>query len=129
MPIVEEQIAGAHKVEGDDEDPKERTDPHREQRQYGQQAGGEIAVGGGRGETGRQVRPDDAGNQEDETEEAEAVQRGDRAMSLHAIHRSELGQAVGPEAEQPRHVAKDELHEEEHSRRHSGLLPKRLGVI
>ena len=85
--IVDDDVGRPHEIEGDDEQPKQRTYPHREQRQHGQHPGCEVAIGGERGEAGGQIGADDAGNDEDEPEEAEAVQSGDGALRFDPVHR------------------------------------------
>src|SRR6266849_932576 len=71
--IIEDDVGRPHEIEGDDERPKERTYPYREKRQHGQHPGCEVAIGGEGGEASRQIGADDAGKDEDEPEEAEAV--------------------------------------------------------
>ena len=78
--IVEDDVARSHKIEGDDEQPKERTHPHREKRQHGQDPGCKVAVSGEGGEASGQIGADDARKNKDEPEEAEAVHSSDDAM-------------------------------------------------
>ena len=109
-------------IEGDDEQPEHRTYPDREKRQHGQHPGREVAIGGESGEAGGQVRADDAGHNEDQPEEAEAVQRRDGAVRADPVHRLEPGQDVRAEAEQPRDIAEHEMCLEDGFRGHFGLL-------
>ena len=85
-------------IEGDDEQPEERTYPDREKRQHGEHAGREVAIGGKGGEARGQVGADDARDDEDEPEEAEAVQGSDGAKRCDPVHRPEPGQDVRAEA-------------------------------
>src|SRR5262249_16517072 len=87
-----------------------------------QQPRREVAVGGETREAGGQVGADDAGNEEDEPEEAEAVQRRDGALRLHRVHRLEPRPEVRAEGEQPRHVAETEMDIEDGCGRHGGFL-------
>jgi hypothetical protein len=48
--VVEDDVDRSHEIEGDDEQPKERTYSYREKGQYGQNPGCKVAVGGERGE-------------------------------------------------------------------------------
>src|ERR1700682_1582311 len=63
-----------------------------------------VDVGGEGGEAGRQIGADDARNDEDEPEEAEAVQGGDGALRFDPVHRLEPGPDVHAEAKQPRDI-------------------------
>ena len=81
MIIVHNDVDCASEIEGDNEQPKEWTYPHSEERQYGQQSGREVAVGGECGE-GRWQIADDAWKDEDESEEAKAVQGSDGALGF-----------------------------------------------
>ena len=105
MVIVEDQVDKPREIEGDDEQPKQRTDPDREQRQHGQHAGCKIPVGGEHGEACGQIGADHARKDEDEPEEAEAVQRSDRTLCFEMVHRFEPGPDVHAEAKQPRDIA------------------------
>jgi hypothetical protein len=80
-----------------------------QKRQHRQHAGGEVAVGGEDGEVSGQIGADDAGKDEDQPEEAEAVQSSDGALRFDQIHRREPGPDVRAEAEQPRDVTQDEM--------------------
>ena len=62
-------------------------------------------VGGERGEAGGQIGADDAWKNEDQPEEAEAVQSRDGALRFKPVHRLEPGQDVHAEAKQPRDIA------------------------
>ena len=103
--VVDEDVGRSHEIEGDDEEPEERTYPYREKRQNGQHPGCEVAVGGERGEAGGQIGADDAGKDKDEPEEAKAVQRSDDAVCFEPVHRPEPGQNVSAETKQPRDIA------------------------
>ena len=59
--VVDDDVDRPDEIEGDDEQPKQRTYPDREKRQHGQHPGCEVAVGGEGGEAGRQIGADDAG--------------------------------------------------------------------
>jgi hypothetical protein len=78
--VVEEDVGRPHEIEGDDEEPKERTYSDREKGQQGQNSGCKVTVGGERGEASRQIGADDAGKNKDEPEEAEAVYSSDDAV-------------------------------------------------
>jgi hypothetical protein len=71
--------------------PDERAYPHHEKRQDGQHPGCEVAVGGERGEAGGQIGTYDTRKEEDEPEEAVAVQSSDRTLCFEPGHRFELG--------------------------------------
>ena len=96
--IVEEDIGHADEIEGDDERPEERTHPYGEKREEGQHAGREVTIGGEGGKACGQMA-DDAWKDEDEPEEAEAVQGGDGAVGFEPAYRSESGQDIDAEAE------------------------------
>jgi hypothetical protein len=51
--------------------------------------------------------------QEDEPEEAEAVQRGDRALRGDPVHRPEPRQNIRAEAKQPGDIAQDKMDPEQ----------------
>ncbi len=87
-----------------------------------QHSGCEVAVGGERSEAGGQIGADDAWKDEDEPEEAEAVQSGDGTLRLDPVHRLEPGPNIRAEAKQPRDVTENEMHLEDGCRGHSGLL-------
>jgi CO/xanthine dehydrogenase Mo-binding subunit len=115
MVIVENEVDHPHEIEGHDEEPEQRAHPDREKRQHGQHPGRQIGIGGEGAEARGQVA-DDPVEDEDEPEEAEAVQGRDRAMRLDAVHRPEPGQDIGAEAEQPCDIAQHELQVEDHFR-------------
>src|SRR5215469_10904389 len=73
-------------IEGDDEQPKDRTYPHSEKCQDGEKPRREIAIGGERGEALWQIA-DDTRKDEDESEETEAVQGRDRTLCFDSVHR------------------------------------------
>ena len=122
MIVVDEQVDRAHEIEGDDEQPEERTYPDREKRQHGQHPGCDVAVGGEHREASGQIGADDAWKDEDEPEEAEAVQSSDGAVCRDPVHRPEPRQTVCAEAKQPRDVAEDEMYLEQDFRGHFCLL-------
>src|SRR6185437_7233789 len=97
---------------------KERRFPHREKRQDCQHPGCEVAIGGERGEAGGQIGADDAWHEEDESEEAEAVQRRNGALCLDLVDRFEPGPEVSAEAKQPWDIPEDEMDLEDGRRRH-----------
>ena len=104
MVIVEDDIARPYEIESENEQPKERTYPHREQRQDGQHPGCEVAVGGESGEAGGQMGANDAWKDKDQPEEAEAMQSSDGPLRFQPVHRPESGQDVRAEAKQPRDI-------------------------
>jgi len=120
--VVHDEIDCPHEIEGDDEGPEERTYSYREKRQESQDSGREVTVGGKHSETGGQIGTDDAWNQKDESEEAKAVQRCDRALRTESVHCLEPGEDVDNEAKQPRDVTEDEMQLEDDCGRHSSLL-------
>ena len=81
------------------------TYPHREKRQNGQHPSCKVAVSGERCEASRQIGADDAGKDEDEPEEAEAVQGSNGALRFDPVHRLEPGPDVRTEAEKLRDIA------------------------
>src|SRR5690242_17771200 len=109
MVIIADDVHRAHNVERDNKQPEEWTDSYCEQRQHGQYTGGKVAVGGESGKVRRQIRSDNAWNKKDQAEEAEAVQRGDDALSTDAVHRPEPGPDIRTRSKQPRDVAENEL--------------------
>src|SRR5258708_22974 len=102
--IVDDDVDCSHKIEGDNQRPKDRTYPHREKRQHGQQSGCEVTVGGECGESGGQIGADDARNDEDESEEAEAVQSGDGALRFDPVHCLEPRPDISAKPNQPPNV-------------------------
>ena len=92
MVIVEDDVGCTDDIEGDDEQPKERTYPYRKKRQDGEHSSCEVAVGGERGETSGQIGTDDAWKDKDEPEEAKTVQGRDDAVRFDPVHRLEPGQ-------------------------------------
>src|SRR5205085_10473627 len=113
--IVADEVGHAHDIEGDDEQPKERTYPHSQKRQDGKQPGREVTVSGEVGETSRQI----AGNarkDEDQPKEAKAVQGSDSALRSDPGHRLEPWPDVHAEAEQPHGRTQHELHIKKSSR-------------
>ncbi len=73
--------------------------------QHGQHSGDEVTIGGELREARWQIGTDDARKDEDEPEEAEAVQRSDGALRVDPVHRLEPGQDVHADAKQPRDIA------------------------
>ena len=73
MEIVDDDVDRPHQIEGDDEQPEERTYLSREQHKDGEQSGREIAISSQRREACGQVGTDNARKDEDEPEEAKAV--------------------------------------------------------
>src|ERR1700731_2491222 len=69
--IVADEVGRSHDIEGDDEQPKERTYPDSQKRQDGKQPGREVTVSGQVGEAGRQI-VDNPRKDEDQPEEAKA---------------------------------------------------------
>ena len=122
MIVVDDEVGRSDAVEGHDEKPEERPHPEGQQRQHRQNAGGEIAVGGGSREADGEVRTDDARNDEDQPEEAEAVQRGYGALRPGMVHGRQPGQHIGAQEEEPGHIAEDELDCEDGRGRHVRLL-------
>ena len=61
---------------------------------------------------------DDAGKEEDEPEEAEAVYGGDGSLRFEPAHRFELGQRVSTEPKQARDIAHDEVDGKDNFWRH-----------
>src|SRR6185312_10764696 len=118
MIIIDDEVGCPDEIEGDDERPKERRFPHREKRQDRQHPGCEVAIGGERGEAGGQIGADDAWHEEDESEEAEAVQRRNGALCLDLVDRFEPGPEVSAEAKQPWDIPEDEMDLEDGRRRH-----------
>ena len=55
MIVVDDEVDRSHEIEGDDEQPKERTYPRSEKREHGEQAGCEVAIRGERREAARQI--------------------------------------------------------------------------
>ena len=107
--IVADEVGRPHDIEGDDEQPKERPYPDSQKRQDGKQPGREVTVSGEVGETGRQI----AGNarkDEDQPEEAKAVQGSDSALRFDPVHRLESWPDVHTEAEQPHDITQHEVH-------------------
>src|SRR5215467_6195396 len=109
--IVDDEVGRAHEVEGDNEQPKDRTYPHSEKCQDGEKPRREIAIGGERGEAFWQIA-DDAREDEDESEETEAVQGRDRTLCFDSVHRLEPGPDVRTETKQPRNITQDEVYSE-----------------
>jgi hypothetical protein len=72
---------------------------------------------------------DDAGKEEDEPEEAEAVYRGDDALRLESAHRLEFGQSVNTEPKQARDIAQDEVDGENNFWQHLASCPYRITYI
>src|SRR6266849_2421516 len=85
--IVDDEVDRPYEIEGDDEQPEKRAYPHREKRQHGQHSGREVAIGSEGGEAGRQVGTYNTRKDEDEPEEAEAVQSSDSALRCDPVHR------------------------------------------
>src|SRR5689334_24248504 len=107
--IVADEVARPHDIEGDDENPKERTYPDRQKRQDGKQPGHEVTVSGEVAETSRQI----AGNarkDEGQPEEAKAMQGRDSTLRFDPVHRLESWPDVATEAQQPHDIAQYELH-------------------
>jgi hypothetical protein len=115
--VIREEVDDAHDIERDDKCPEQRTCPHREKRQHGQESRREVAIGGDDGEILRQIA-DDSRKDEDEPEEAKAVQRGDGALRLNAVHRPEPRPYVGAKTQQPGGIAEDEMDAEQRFLRH-----------
>src|ERR1700677_2419619 len=107
--IVDKDVGGSDEIEGDDEEPEERTHSCREERKHGQYSSYKIAIGCKGSKARGQVGADDAWKNEDEPEEAEAVHRGDDPQRLEPAHRSEFGQDIDTEAKQARDIAQDEV--------------------
>src|SRR3984893_16157911 len=116
--VVDDDVDRGDEIEGDDEQPKERTYAYGEKRHDCQHPGCKVTVGSEGGEASRQIGADDARNDEDEPEEAEAVQNSDGALRLDLVHRLEPGPHVRAEAKQPRDVTQDEMYLENGCRRH-----------
>ncbi len=74
MIIVDDDVDCSYEIEGDAQQPKDPWYPCREKCQHSQQPGCEVTVRSEGGKFGWQIGADDAGNEEDEPEEAEAVQ-------------------------------------------------------
>src|SRR5260370_38651035 len=68
-----------------------------------------VRVGLLQHEAGRQIGADHARKDEDEPEEAEAVQRSDRTLCFEMVHRFEPGTDVHAKARQPRDISEDEV--------------------
>jgi hypothetical protein len=96
--VVEDEVDSSHEIEGDDQQPKERTCVYRQDRQESQQPGCQVAVCGEGGEGSGQIRADHARKDKDEPEEAEAVQSSDSALRFNPVHRLEPGKNVHAEA-------------------------------
>ena len=118
MVIVDEDVGGAHEIEGNNEQPKEGTHPRREKRQHRQHSGGKVAIGCELSEVHRQIGTDHTRNNEDQPEEAEAVQSSDGALRFDLVHRLELGPYVRAKAKQPGDVTKNEVYLEDGCWRH-----------
>jgi len=71
--IVDDEVDRAHEIEGEDERPEERANPHREKRQHGQKPGCKIAVRCELSESRGQVVTYNTRKEEYEPEKAEAV--------------------------------------------------------
>src|SRR5262249_54048829 len=115
-------------IEGHDEQREERTPPDGEQREESQDSGGQVTVRGEGREASGQIGADHARQDEDESEEAEAVQGRNGALRRDRVHRLELGPDVGGEHQQPGHIAQHEVDSEDGCRRHVGLPPAE-GVV
>src|SRR6516162_2447695 len=102
--VVDNDVDGAHDIESDDKQPKKRTYSYGQKRQHGQHSGREVTVSSEDGEVGRQIGADDTWKDEDEPEEAEAVQSGDEALCFDLVHRLEPGQHIHTDEKQPRDV-------------------------
>jgi len=70
----------------------------------GQHPGCEVAIGGERGEIGRQIGANDAWNDEDKPEKTAAVQSSDGTSRFDPVHRLEPGPDVRAKTKQPRYV-------------------------
>src|SRR6185312_634394 len=114
--VIDDEVDDAHEAVGKDKWPEEHARPCRKKRKHGEYPRGEVAIGRERREAGWQVGADDARQDEDESEEAETVQRGYRALRLDPIHRPEPGPDVRAEAKQPREVAENEMQQKDGSR-------------
>ena len=91
-----------------------------------------VRVGLLQHEAGRQIGADHARKDEDEPEEAEAVQRSDRTLCFEMVHRFEPGPDVHAEAKQPRDISEDEMSwrpDEIHHSRSRRLGPDSLRAI
>src|SRR5258708_35820312 len=77
-----------------------------------------VRVGLLQHEAGRQIGADHARKDEDEPEEAEAVQRSDRTLCFEMVHRFEPGPDVHAKARQPRDISEDEMGLEQDFRGH-----------
>ena len=129
--VGDEKVAGAHNVERDYKEPEQWTYRRREKSHDGQQAGGEIAIGCGRGKASGQVWADYTGKDEDQPEEAKGVNRSDDTVRAEAAHRSEPGHNPGAEAEQAGDITQNELRLENpllsHFASFRGLRPSGTG--
>src|SRR5215471_19383535 len=115
--IVDDEVDYPHDIEGDNEQPEERTYPHGEKRHHSQKASREVAVGSECGETRGKIA-DDAWKDEDESEEPEAVESGNSALCFDVVHRPESWPDIYAEAQQPSEVAENEMYSEEGFWRH-----------
>jgi hypothetical protein len=79
--IGEDEVDHSNEIEGDHEQPKERTYPYCEKREDGQHPGCQIPVSGDVGQARGQIGADHAWKDDDEPEEAEAVQSSDGAFA------------------------------------------------
>ena len=100
-----------------------------EEGEEGEDSGCEVALRGEGGEAGGQMRADDAGNEEYQAKEAEAVQGGDGAMGFDAVDGAEAGQGVEAEGEQAGDVPEDELQLKDGVDRHSGSSSMWYGIM
>ncbi len=88
--VIEGDVRYSYKIEGDDERPKERTNPCCEERQKSQHSSCEVPVGGKSSKAGRQIGAYDAWKDKDESEKAEAVYSTDDTVCFESVHRPEL---------------------------------------
>jgi hypothetical protein len=90
-----------------------------------QHAGREVTIGSEHREARGQIGADDAWKEEDEPEEAEAVQRSNGALCFHRVHRFEPGQRVHGNAKQPGDITSNEMYLKDGCRGHFGLAESR----
>src|SRR5579871_5297642 len=116
--VVDEDVDRPDDVECDEERIEKGGDPERHERKQRQHAGGEVPVGREGGEGRREVWAYHAGQDENQPEEPEAVERRNRAKHAEAIHKLHLRQHVGREQQAPREVPESCLSEKDDLRRH-----------
>src|SRR5579859_667913 len=107
--VVDDDVGCPHDVKGDDEGPKQRTYPCREERQNGEHTGCEVTVGGEVGEASGHIRPYDPGKDKDQPKESEAVQRSDCTVGVEPVRPLEPGPKVDVEAKQPSDITQNEM--------------------